>query len=436
MKTAWVVAAIGASLASVTEGQAAVSVAYSDPTGGWGYAFLGTTTGKSTDDNTFDALDGTWNNRAAGSDSYDGSPIGGTIGVGNAPGGVSALTEGSTNYIRIMDPGDPRDDPSLGLVDPTNRRIYFGHSITADPGVTTPKRIGEGVTLSFRARLATTGLLDTIHPDNPATSELSTTPPGSPFVPANAGYLGHDGGKGMFTFRQSEITDPNTQTPSPGAGTLSFSLVQATDTNSAGAPFGATGLVMNSLNTSTISGTVDPYQSEGTINVLAIPDVAVFHEFWITIQADQSGGGTHKVNIYMDGSTTAATFHVTGGTGNDYPAVYDPVDNIGLSYLGMGLGATPQIGAVDIDFYAYKEGVIVPTAAGGGPPGDLTGDNKVNGADFLKWQRDDRTTAALNAIKSNFGFGSGMVGVPEPGAVVLLVLGLAAVGSTVRRRRR
>ena len=69
-----------------------------------------------------------------------------------------------------------------------------------------------------------------------------------------------------------------------------------------------------------------------------------WHEFWVTIQGDTSGGGTHRVDVYMDGSTTPTTFHVTSGTGEDE----------GRDYLVMEQGATPQSGALDIDFVASR----------------------------------------------------------------------------------
>jgi len=56
----------------------------------------------------------------------------------------------------------------------------------------------------------------------------------------------------------------------------------------------------------------------------------------------------------MDGSSTSTEFHVTAGTGNN-----DYSDN----YLAMGIGATPQSGAVDVDFFGYKEGLIAPAPA-------------------------------------------------------------------------
>src|SRR5205823_4864532 len=61
--------------------------------------------------------------------------------------------------------------------------------------------------------------------------------------------------------------------------------------------------------------------------------------------------GTHKVSIYLDGSKTPSVFNVTAGTGSDVPST---------NYLALGLPSTPQVGAFDVDFLAYKPGVIFP----------------------------------------------------------------------------
>ena len=116
----------------------AVSVAYTDPAGGWTYAFLERLRIASTVD-TFDGLDGTWNSVRTATNSstlYDGSDLGGTIGAGNAPGGAALGTDGAINFLRIQDAGDPNDPLGLAMADPTNRKIYFAHNIGTDAGVT------------------------------------------------------------------------------------------------------------------------------------------------------------------------------------------------------------------------------------------------------------------------------------------------------------
>ncbi|HON08872.1 MAG TPA: Ig-like domain-containing protein, partial [Verrucomicrobiota bacterium] len=81
-------------------------------------------------------------------------------------------------------------------------------------------------------------------------------------------------------------------------------------------------------------------------------------EFWIIITADTSGGGTHKVEVYMNGSTNATTYYVTAGTGSDINLGQD-----GSSindYIGLGLPIAVATGAYDIDFFGFKEGRWLP----------------------------------------------------------------------------
>jgi hypothetical protein len=406
----------------------AVNVLFSDPAGGWRYAYMGQGVAPgSTAGNDFTALDGTWD-RQNGSDEWDGSGIGGTLGNANRPGGISALTDGATSFIRIQDTGDPR---SHGFADPSsNRKFYPGHNIATDAGVMNPATIGEAVTLTFRTRIATaaTGILDGQYP----AGENGGVAGGTPWQATGNGYLGHDGGKGTFNIRQSDTTGS-------GTGVISFSLSLASDLRSDNStPYGMTGLTMNSRNGTAPSDAVDPFQNEGTLNVLPIADLTQWHEFWITIEADQSGGGTHEVNVYLDGSQTANTFNVTAGAGNDYT---------GLSYLAMGLGSTGQQGAVDVDFFAYKEGIHLPggpkvlgdvdgDGLGGEYPddfapiqmnfrktgnrgqGDLSGNGTVDFPDFREWK-----AVRLGQGGSLDGLDLGFTAsVPEPNTFVMLIV--------------
>ena len=72
------------------------------------------------------------------------------------------------------------------------------------------------------------------------------------------------------------------------------------------------------------------------------------------------GGGTHRLEIYVDGSTTATTYHVTAGTGYDeaggFPGAF-------LDYIALGMPKSIETGALDVDFFSYAEGIIQPTPA-------------------------------------------------------------------------
>ena len=301
---------------------------YQEPQGGWAYKFDGDSGDPgSSAAGAFDALDGTWGHDNP-SDAWDGTAIG-----AGSPGGLSALDDQGTTFVRIQDTGDPRDHGFGG--DPSNRKVSLVHRMDGD-GVTGD--ILGGFTLSFRARLATTPPLDDVFPDGGGTPQL--------WPAEGAGELIHDGGKGNISVFQGNL------------GGVAFSFATENDPNSSGVPLGQTGLIMNSLNGSAVSGSVDPWDGEGTLNILPL-DLTEWHEYWINIEADASGGGTHRVDVYLDGSTVAESFHVTAGNGSD-----DGANN----YLAMGSGATPQFSAFDVDFVAFKDGIHEPVPAGAGSP--------------------------------------------------------------------
>jgi hypothetical protein len=279
----------------------------------WTYTFTGDAAA-SGPANSFDSLDGSWDHNN-GSDHWDGSAIG-----AGTPGGVSTLD----GFLRLQDPGDPRD---YAMPDASNRNLYFGHSITNEIGAAGDAILDTGVTVSFRARVPTAPPLDNLHPDGGA--GIAAWPAGGD------GYLGHSGGKANFGIRQ--LT---------GDKIISFSLALASDSAFLG---GKSGLVLNSLNGTSPSGTVDAGENEGTLNILEL-DPTVWHEFRITIEPDVSATGTHLVKVYLDRSPVSSNFIVTAGNGNDYND----------SYIALGLGSTAQSGAFDVDYFSYKPGISAP----------------------------------------------------------------------------
>ncbi|MGD8499722.1 MAG: LamG domain-containing protein [Phycisphaerales bacterium] len=301
-------------------GVAVAGIDYGDPDGGWAYIYTG--------DAAAADLDGTWDHDN-GSDQWDESEIG-----AGRPGGVSVLSEAGTTYVRLQETGDPSDH---GMGDPgSNRKIFFTHDLTneIDQSVADEILSVGGITLSFRVRLPTTPPLDDMHPDGGGAI--------TPWPAEGDGYGPHNGGKSVLGIHQD----------AGGDQCISFALALATDPHSNVAAYmnGKNGLNMNALSGTSPSGDVDAQDNDGTPNVLEL-DPTQWHEFWITIEPDTSGGGTHKVNIYVDGSSTANVFHITAGDEGDES----------YSYILLGLGGTPQSGAIDVDFFAYAPGIISPT---------------------------------------------------------------------------
>ena len=345
-----------AAVITLAAGTAIAGVAYPNPPGGWTYIYQGDTAASAVNA----ALDGTWDHYDAlgnGSDAWDGSGIGAGV-----FGGAGVLTDGTTTFLRIQDCGDPRDAPP-NPADPTNRKLTFTHNITNEVanGATI---LNDGVTLSFRARIPTTPPLDSYCPDGG----------GGPLAWTTRGYNIHDDGYGAFGIKQG----------TGGNGVICFSLCMDTDAGT----ISGNGLTMNKRNGIAVSADVDSEDSAGTENTLIGFDPTEWHEFWIVIQGDTSGGGTHKVTIYMDGSVSPTFFHVTAGTKDEYDW---------SGYLVMSLGKTSLAGAQDVDFFAYKAGRVHPPGAmtKAYTPNPTNGATKVTST-ILQWQ--PGTTAAAHDV--------------------------------------
>jgi hypothetical protein len=101
--------------------------------------------------------------------------------------------------------------------------------------------------------------------------------------------------------------------------------------------------------------------------------------------------------------------------------------NFNLYYLGL---LTDQgAGLVDMEIESIR--VLLPGLAG-----DLNGDNRVDGADFLLWQRNGGSPSELASIKANFGMTAGSAtaaAVPEPSVAIILSAIMAAMATSLRR---
>jgi len=258
--------------------------------------------------NSNDSLDGTWDHNN-GSDTWDDSGIG-----QGAPGGASALVEDGVTFLRIQDPGDPRD---YAMPDPSNRKVYFTH--TTGLGL-------DGVRLEVRARIATSAPLDDQHPDGGAGI--------TPWPAEGIGYHIRDDGKGMFGIAQD------------GLGIISFSLAQPGE---AGFENVATDvLVMNSHVGAQPSGDVDTGAAATAVNMMAVDDVTQWNTFVIDIAA--GGTGTHVVSISANGQP-AQSFDVTVGTGLEAGKG---------SYIAVGSSGTGPLTAFDVDYISVRKPVPAP----------------------------------------------------------------------------
>ena len=314
-------------------------IMFPDPLGGWAYvydgsqdAYGGAGTGAGVAAGRA-ALDGLWTHDN-GSDSW--ADIGTTdtgdrlgVGVGVA-GGVQSLTEadllspgGTVSFLRLM------DGITAGTTAGDNRRNYFMKDLATLPGFTSTF-MDTGITISFRARLT---------PDAALEGALTAANKG--------GTVGSDG-KGMFGFRQAS-----------GDRIVTFSLHTATDDGAPTPAFTSAGLTLNKNVSDSPSGSVGNGSSAAfPQNDLAL-DPNVWHEFWITVLANDAtvGNGTHTASIYLDGSLTPTTFNFTAGNGDDTGNL--PVGTT-TNYLELGHNFTPLNASFDADFYTVQFGAIAP----------------------------------------------------------------------------
>ena len=431
----------------VLAADSAFAQTYAPPQEGWLYFYDGDA---AVDAPGFGSLDETWSHEN-GRDEWDGSGIG-----DGAPGGVSLFEDQGTTFLRLQETGDPRD---YGELDPSNRKLYFTHSLTSDIeegeiDVNPNAVIDLGVTLHFRGRIATPSEdfpLDDARPNGGSGV--------SPWPEQGVGYYQHESGNSIFSIKQ--VGDPGVEAE---AANIAFGLDYTENIvgEASFMPFdpaeSAAGLVLPNLRTfNEVSGDADPDVDSAEIlryNIFPVEDPTEFQEFWVTIRegttnVDGFDEGTHIVDLYYgngDSPLEKTTYGVTAADGHAFSD--DP-----YSYIALGLGSTPRRGAIDVDFFGVALGLHEPTLGSGGPgllDGDVDGDGDVDLTDFnfvknnfgmsegaVRAQGDldadgDIDLTDFNILKNNFG--AQAEAVPEPGAMFLALMG-GAVGLYYLRRR-
>ena len=128
--------------------------------------------------------------------------------------------------------------------------------------------------------------------------------------------------------------------------------------------------------------------------------------------------------LTFDDETLNILWTLTNGTFQSDPGTFQVgritvADTSSASWTIMGWQADDVLNSITVT------GVLNQIA------GDYNGDGKVDGADFLEWQRTDGTPAGLMAWQTNYGTGgllSAATGaVPEPTSIVLLGLCLSTL---------
>ena len=336
-----------AMVSSLTAGVAyagvAASKAFVDPTGLWDYAYTGdadTFTGTSAAGN----LDGTFTGSA---NRWDGSAPGtfsnpGTNPGGDSPGGVVAVTgsgaDAGVNYLRIQDTGEPSSYATGGASNwstPDNGKIFLGHLTEQDnPGSGPLPIITNGMTVTFRTRIATTGTLDDVYTE--LGGGTSAWPTGG------KGFRVGGSGRAMFTVGQGNVNQ------------VGFSLLTTADIQASSGDTGLTGgLYMNNQIGAVDKGTAN--STAATANFVPISDSSLtdWHEFWIKLEGTAGSFVKFTATVYMDGNTTPV------GTFTDVTAASDIGTFVG-SVIAMGGGSGSGFGAWDTDFYAYTLTALDP----------------------------------------------------------------------------
>lgn len=146
---------------------------------------------------------------------------------------------------------------------------------------------------------------------------------------------------------------------------------------------------------------------------------------------DQAGGS--NVNQLIE--------HFLGENGSTFaPGQSVTLGNaFNTSIFGAGVDGDLEF-TYGVNGATLANGLLTYVTGGGGIPGDFNNSGKVDGNDFLVWQRGYGTTynaSHLAQWKANFGSGSAEIAagaVPEPASIALLVVAGGAIAASRRKR--
>ena len=84
-----------------------------------------------------------------------------------------------------------------------------------------------------------------------------------------------------------------------------------------------------------------------------------------------AGNGTHTVSVYADGSLTPFRFSCHRWNRGDLSCTEPSSTNfttaLATNYLSLGCPSSLAMGAIDIDYFGYKQGVFVPAVFNAAP---------------------------------------------------------------------
>ena len=258
-------------------------------------------------------------NHDNGSDQWEGE-----LGIADGEaGGVELLDQGGVDFIRVQDALT-----SGGTGD--NRKLMFTKTVFEEGD--DPLDVGaEGVTMHVRTRLSSPvqGL------------PLEDRGDGDPWPAEGDGTRVRFGGKGSFGLDTA-------------IGNFGFALGRGDAdeliVNADGET--ASGLMLNGINGGDEDGNLFPLDDASLID---------WQEFWIQIiPEDGPDGGTHKVTVFANGSTTGTEFFVTPG-GDNVGGAPEPS-------LYFGNAATDHTAAFDYDFIYLVKGIVDPVSGGASGP--------------------------------------------------------------------